>query len=166
MSMRVLAKTAPAARAYVRYASSESASQKATQVATDAASAVKSQGLTKSLCNLYKAVTSPLPEKVRAPLNKAVGILEPVLYYSEVVYHLGKQVAVRQNFTLPAKADFAAAETQLFKVLELAKIKSVKSLKDIPLQKWKSGAIKTFELSTLFVIGEMVGRGNMIGYKD
>ncbi|KAJ2435041.1 hypothetical protein IWW46_005979, partial [Coemansia sp. RSA 2440] len=115
---------------------------------------------------LYKTVTSPLPAKIQAPLNKAVGILQPILYYSEVVYHLGKQVVVRQNFTLPGKADFLAAETQLFKVLEYVKIKDVKSLKDIPLDKWKSGALKTFELSSIFVIGEMIGRGNVIGYKD
>ncbi|KAJ2325639.1 hypothetical protein IWW51_002684 [Coemansia sp. RSA 2702] len=161
MSMRVLSKATPVTRAYIRYASTESATQKAGQVVSSATNAVKSQGLTKSLCNLYKTITSPLPAKVKGPLNKA-----PILYYSEVVYHLGKQVVVRQNFTLPNKADFVAAETQLFKVLEFVKIKNVKSLKDIPTDKWKSGALKTFELSTLFVVGEIVGRGNLIGYKD
>ncbi|KAJ2354849.1 hypothetical protein GGF43_003026 [Coemansia sp. RSA 2618] len=166
MSMRVLSKTAPVTRAYIRYASTESATQKASEAVSSATNAVKSQGLTKSLCNMYNAVTGPLPAKVKAPLNKAVGIFEPILYYSEVAYHLGKQVAVRQNFTLPTKVDFAAAETQLFKVLEYVKVKNVKSITDIPLDKWKSGAIKTFELSALFVVGEMVGRGNVIGYKD
>ncbi|KAI8321336.1 hypothetical protein GQ54DRAFT_261957 [Martensiomyces pterosporus] len=95
-----------------------------------------------------------------------IGIFEPIIYYSEVAYHVGKQVVVRQNFTLPGKVDFAAAETQLFKVLDYVKIKNVKSLKDIPVEQWKKGAIKTFELSTLFVIGEIIGRGNFIGYKD
>ncbi|KAJ1887026.1 hypothetical protein LPJ66_009333 [Kickxella alabastrina] len=166
MSMRVLSKTAPVTRAYIRYASTESTTQKAGQVVSNATSAVKSQGLTKSLCNLYKIVTGPLPAIVKGPLNKAVGIFEPILYYSEVVYHLGKQVVVRQNFTLPAKADFAAAETQLFKVLEFVKVKNIKSIKDIPVEQWKNGAIKTFELSALFVIGEIVGRQNLIGYKD
>ncbi|KAJ2670278.1 hypothetical protein GGH99_006268 [Coemansia sp. RSA 1285] len=150
MSMRALSKTTPVTRAYIRYASTESVSQKAGQAVTNAASTVKSQGLTKTLCNLYKAVTSAL---------------EPLIYYSEVAFHLGKQVIVRQNFTLPKKADFVAAETQLFKVLEFVKIKNVKSLKDVPLDQWKRGAIKTFELSSLFVIGEIVGRGNLIGYK-
>ncbi|KAJ1833233.1 hypothetical protein LPJ63_002911 [Coemansia sp. RSA 2711] len=166
MSMRVLSKATPVTRAYIRYASTESATQKAGQAVSSATNAVKSQGLTKSLCNLYKTITSPLPAKVKGPLNKAVGVFEPILYYSEVVYHLGKQVVVRQNFTLPNKADFVAAETQLFKVLEFVKIKNVKSLKDIPTDKWKSGALKTFELSALFVVGEIVGRGNLIGYKD
>ncbi|KAJ2686600.1 hypothetical protein H4R19_006698 [Coemansia spiralis] len=154
MSMRALSKSAPVARAYVRYASTESAPQKATQ------------GLTQTLCGLYKAATGPLPAAVKAPLNKAVGFLEPVVYYSEVVYHLGKQVVVRQNFSLPGKVDFAAAETQLFKVLEYVKVRNFKSIKDIPLEQWKSGAIKTFELSALFAIGEIVGRGNIVGYKD
>ncbi|KAJ2541498.1 hypothetical protein GGF49_003614 [Coemansia sp. RSA 1853] len=162
MSMRVLSKATPVTRAYIRYATTESATQKASQAVSNATSAVQSQGLTKALCSLYKTVTSPLPAKIQAPLNKAVGILEPILYYSEVVYHLGKQVVVRQNFTLPGKADFLAVETQLFKVLEYVKIKDVKSLKDIPLDKWKSGALKTFELSSIFVIGEMIGRGNVI----
>ncbi|KAJ2718229.1 hypothetical protein H4S00_003880 [Coemansia sp. D1744] len=150
MSMRVLSKATPVTRAYIRYATTESATQKAGQAVSNATSAVQ----------------CPLPAKIQAPLNKAVGILQPILYYSEVVYHLGKQVVVRQNFTLPGKADFLAAETQLFKVLEYVKIKDVKSLKDIPLDKWKSGALKTFELSSIFVIGEMIGRGNVIGYKD
>ncbi|KAJ2542169.1 hypothetical protein IWW35_005657 [Coemansia sp. RSA 1878] len=135
MSMRVLSKATPVTRAYIRYATTESATQKAGQAVSNATSAVQ--------C-----------------------ILQPILYYSEVVYHLGKQVVVRQNFTLPGKADFLAAEAQLFKVLEYVKIKDVKSLKDIPLDKWKSGALKTFELSSIFVIGEMIGRGNVIGYKD
>ncbi|KAJ1733628.1 hypothetical protein GGI11_007169 [Coemansia sp. RSA 2049] len=165
MSMRALSKTTPVTRAYIRYASTESVSQKAGQAVTNAASTVKSQGLTKTLCNLYKAVTNPLPAAIKTPLNKTIGALEPLIYYSEVAFHLGKQVIVRQNFTLPKKADFVAAETQLFKVLEFVKIKNVKSLKDIPLDQWKRGAIKTFELSSLFVIGEIVGRGNLIGYK-
>ncbi|KAJ2721454.1 hypothetical protein GGI07_003967 [Coemansia sp. Benny D115] len=164
--MRALTKTAPVTRAYIRYASTESATQKAGQAVTNATNAVKSQGLTKSLCNLYKTITGPLPASIKGPLNKTVGVFEPILYYSEVVYHLGKQVVVRQNFTLPGKADFAAAETQLFKVLEFVKVKNIKSIKDIPLAQWKSGAIKTFELSALFVVGEIVGRQNLIGYKD
>ncbi|KAJ2909401.1 hypothetical protein GGI21_001921 [Coemansia aciculifera] len=174
MSMHVLSKAAPATRAYIRYASTESGSQKTGQQAVDAAttafnnmtSTLRSQGVTKTLCNLYQKATGPIPASIKGPLNKAVGIFEPVLYYSEVVYHLGKQVAARQSFTLPKKADFMAAELQLFKVLDSFKIKSFQSLKDIPLATWKNGAIKTFELSTLFVIGEIVGRGNLIGYKD
>ncbi|KAJ2019851.1 hypothetical protein GGI06_002464, partial [Coemansia sp. S85] len=75
-------------------------------------------------------------------------------------------VARGQNFTLPNKADFMAAETQLFKVLDFVKAQNFKSIKDIPLETWKNGAIKTFELSALFVIGETVGRGNLLGYKD
>ncbi|KAJ2442592.1 hypothetical protein GGF42_006901 [Coemansia sp. RSA 2424] len=174
MSMRVLSKAAPATRAYIRYASTESGAQKAGQQAINnattafnsMASTIRSQGVTKSLCNLYQKVTGPIPASIKGPLNKAVGIFEPILYYSEVVYHLGKQVAARQNFTLPNKADFLAAETQLFKVLDFVKIRNVKAIKDIPAETWKNGAIKTFELSTLFVIGEIVGRGNLIGYKD
>ncbi|KAJ2614788.1 hypothetical protein H4S08_001548 [Coemansia sp. RSA 1365] len=167
MSMRVLSKTTtPVTRAYIRYASTESISQKSSQAVSNATSTVKSQGLTKTLCNIYKTVTGPLPASVKGPLNKTVGIFEPVLYYSEVAFHLGKQVIVRQNFSLPTKLDFAAAETQFFKVLEYAKVKNVKSIKDIPLEQWKRGAIKTFELSALFTIGEIIGRGNLIGYKD
>ncbi|KAJ2504355.1 hypothetical protein IWW47_002563 [Coemansia sp. RSA 2052] len=172
--MRVLSKAAPATRAYIRYASTESGAQKAGQQAINnattafnsMASTIRSQGVTKSLCNLYQKATGPIPASIKGPLNKAVGIFEPILYYSEVVYHLGKQVAARQNFTLPNKADFLAAETQLFKVLDFVKIRNVKAIKDIPAETWKNGAIKTFELSTLFVIGEIVGRGNLIGYKD
>ncbi|ORX72300.1 hypothetical protein DL89DRAFT_255948 [Linderina pennispora] len=146
MSARVFNKAAPVARAYIRYASTESAAQKA--------STSTSQGLTKTLCGLYKTAT---------------GILEPVLYYSEVAFHVFKQTFYRQSFSLPTKADFAVVETQLFKALEFVKIqnlKNVKSLKDVSTEKWKSGAIKAFELSSLFVIGEAVGRGNLIGYKD
>ncbi|KAJ2543217.1 hypothetical protein EV175_005995 [Coemansia sp. RSA 1933] len=164
MSMRVLSKATPATRAYIRYASTDSAPQKAGQAVSDAANTVKSQGLTKTLCNLYKAATGPLPASIKSPLNKTIGMLEPLIYYSEVAFHLGKQVAVRQSFTLPKKADFVSAETQLFKVLEFVKIKNIKSLRDIPLDQWKRGAIKTFELSSLFVIGEIVGRGHLIGY--
>ncbi|KAJ2740819.1 hypothetical protein GGI20_005598 [Coemansia sp. BCRC 34301] len=174
MSIRVLSKAAPATRAYIRYASTESGAQKAGQQAIDSAttalnkmaSTIRSQGVTKTLCNLYQKATGPIPASIKGPLSKAAGIFEPILYYSEVVYHLGKQVATRQNFTLPNKADFMAAESQLFKVLDFVKIRNVKAIKDIPLETWKSGAIKTFELSTLFVIGEIVGRGNLIGYKD
>ncbi|KAJ1718992.1 hypothetical protein LPJ61_006407, partial [Coemansia biformis] len=133
---------------------------------TESAPIKASKGLTESLCSLYKAATGPLPASVKGPLNKAVGFLEPVIYYSEVAFHLGKQVVVRQNFSLPSKVDFAASETQLFKVLEYVKINNLKSLKDIPLEQWKNGAIKTFELSALFVVGEIVGRGNLVGYKD
>ncbi|KAJ1958708.1 hypothetical protein EC988_000143 [Linderina pennispora] len=161
MSARVFNKAAPVARAYIRYASTESAAQKA--------STSTSQGLTKTLCGLYKTATGPLPASVKGPLNKTVGILEPVLYYSEVAFHVFKQTFHRQSFSLPTKADFAVVETQLFKALEFVKIqnlKNVKSLKDVSAEKWKSGAIKAFELSSLFVIGEVVGRGNLIGYKD
>ncbi|KAJ2005857.1 hypothetical protein GGI04_002075 [Coemansia thaxteri] len=174
MSMRVLSKATPAARAYIRYASTESATQKAAQQAMDrasstlnsAANTLRSQGITKTLCNFYQSISKPIPASIKSPLSKVAGMLEPVIYYSEVAYHLGKQVVVRQSFTLPGKADFAVVEAQLFKALDLVKINNVKALKDIPAEKWKSGAIKTFELSALFVIGEIVGRGNLIGYKD
>ncbi|KAJ2842348.1 hypothetical protein GGI22_007582, partial [Coemansia erecta] len=134
----------------------DSASQKAGQAVSNATSIVKSQGLTKTMCNLYKTATSLLPASIKTPLNKTVGMLEPLIYYTEVAFHLGKQVVVRQNFTLPKKADFVAAETQLFKVLEFVKIRNIKSLKDIPIDQWKRGAVKTFELSSLFVIGEII----------
>lgn len=160
--MRVLSKAAPATRAYLRYSSTEATAQRVNQ----AVNSVKSQGLTKTLCNLYQTVSRPLPASIKTPVSKVVGSLEPLVYYSEVLYHLGKQVVVRQSFKLPTKVDFSQAEAQFFKALEETKMGNLKKLKEIPAEKWKQGALKTFELSALFVVGEIVGRGNLIGYKD
>ncbi|KAJ2841650.1 hypothetical protein GGI22_007817, partial [Coemansia erecta] len=70
MSMRVLSKASPVTRAYIRYASTDSASQKAGQAVSNATSTVKSQGLTRTMCNLYKTATSLLPASIKTPLNK------------------------------------------------------------------------------------------------
>ncbi|PVU87988.1 hypothetical protein BB561_006090 [Smittium simulii] len=111
----------------------------------------------------FNAAIKLLPSRVLQPLCKISNLSSKVWYQSQVFYNVLKLVLKNHGYKLPVKADFKAAETQLlnfynsFKVSQL----SYKTLSNINI---KSSAIVAGELASLFVIGEQVGRGKIIGY--
>ncbi|OMH78961.1 hypothetical protein AX774_g6059 [Zancudomyces culisetae] len=85
----------------------------------------------------------------------------------KLVYNVGKQVLKYQGYRIPTKADLLEAKEFILKMEKSASVSNmVQAAKNIPKNSWKRGALISAELAGLFVIGEQLGRGNLIGYKD
>ncbi|KAJ1912239.1 hypothetical protein H4219_005675 [Mycoemilia scoparia] len=195
MASRILttkAFIAPTARLTIRQASSEASAQKIGKTISDAANQVKSsvnteklnetaqkvgqqvkdldlpgkaQSVLRTLCNIYNATINALPKGALTPFTKIGGAIQPITYWSQVAFHVAKQTAYRQNIAFPTKADFNTAQTELFKLLNT--LAASNAFKQAPTQEQvKKGALLTFELVSFFIVGEQIGRRNLVGYKN
>ncbi|KAJ1675317.1 hypothetical protein EV182_001502 [Spiromyces aspiralis] len=180
----------PIARtAYVRFASTESSAQKLAKGVDQAKASVsaeklsdathkvaqqvkeldlgaRAQAFARALQNAYKSTVNALPKGIVAPVAKVGGVFQPLVYWSQVTFHIGKQVACRQQFVFPKSQDFIAAQSEFFNLLSKLSSKNISSVKDLPLSCFKKGALITFELASFFIVGEQIGRRSLIGYKN
>jgi F-type H+-transporting ATPase subunit g len=83
---------------------------------------------------------------------------KPVVYNAKVTAEIAKQVYTKEGMAFPTGAQFSQAQQTLQETL---KIKNLKSLKFSDVAK---GGVIFAEIYTFFLIGEIVGRRNLIGY--
>ncbi|KAI8350856.1 mitochondrial ATP synthase g subunit-domain-containing protein [Blakeslea trispora] len=91
-------------------------------------------------------------------LNKLIALQKPVVYNTKVAVELAKQVYVKEGMAFPTGAQFNEANQTVQNALKL------KNLKNLTFSDVAKGSVVLAEIYTFFLIGEIVGRRNLIGY--
>ncbi|KAL0089169.1 ATP synthase subunit G ATP20 [Phycomyces blakesleeanus] len=91
-------------------------------------------------------------------VSKLMAIQKPVVYNAKVAAEVAKQVYTKEGMAFPNGQQWAEAQSALKKNLNTAAFKSV-TVGDVV-----KGGVVAAELYTFFLIGEIIGRRNLIGY--
>ncbi|CAO3585413.1 unnamed protein product [Absidia cylindrospora] len=91
-------------------------------------------------------------------VNKAIAIQKPIVYNTKVVGEVAKQVYTKEGMSFPTGAQFTEAQNFV------KKNANVNSLKSVTWNNVAKGGVVLAEIYTFFLIGEIVGRRNLIGY--
>ncbi|KAI8337095.1 mitochondrial ATP synthase g subunit-domain-containing protein [Chlamydoabsidia padenii] len=91
-------------------------------------------------------------------VNKAIALQKPIVYDAKVVGEIAKQVYTKEGMSFPSGAQFTEAQTFVKKNL------NVNSIKSLTWNNVAKGGVVLAEIYTFFLIGEIVGRRNLIGY--
>ncbi|KAI8086977.1 mitochondrial ATP synthase g subunit-domain-containing protein [Gilbertella persicaria] len=91
-------------------------------------------------------------------LHKLIALQKPVVYNAKVAVEVAKQVYVKEGMAFPTGAQFTEATNTLQNALK------IKNLKNLTFSDVAKGSVVLAEIYTFFLIGEIVGRRNLIGY--
>ncbi|KAG2229224.1 mitochondrial ATP synthase g subunit-domain-containing protein [Thamnidium elegans] len=91
-------------------------------------------------------------------LNKLCALQKPFVYNTKVAVEVAKQVYVKEGMSFPTGTQFSQAQQTLQNSLKINNLKNL-TFTDVA----KSGVVLA-EIYTFFLIGEIVGRRNLIGY--
>lgn len=94
----------------------------------------------------------------QAYLSKAMALQKPIVYNTKVAIEVAKQVYVKEGMAFPTGAQFTQAQQSLQNTLKIS------NLKNLSFQDVAKGSVVLAEIYTFFLIGEIVGRRNLIGY--
>lgn len=83
---------------------------------------------------------------------------KPIFYNTKVAAEVVKQVYVKEGMAFPTGAQFTQAQQTLQNSLKL------NNLKNLTFTDVAKGGVVLAEIYTFFLIGEIVGRRNLIGY--
>ncbi|OLY79967.1 hypothetical protein AYI68_g5949 [Smittium mucronatum] len=107
-----------------------------------------------------------LPSSITSPFCKLVNATNGLTYQLRVYGNVAKLVLKNQGYRLPTSADFHLARTEFDQLLHGLTWRNLASKSNFDMAKIKNAGLVAGELATLFVIGEQVGRGKIIGYYD
>lgn len=99
-----------------------------------------------------------LPHLPRTTSLLSTALQKPIVYDAKVVSEIAKQVYTKEGMSFPSGAQFTEAQTFVKKNL------NVNSLKSVTWNNVAKGGVVLAEIYTFFLIGEIVGRRNLIGY--
>ncbi|CAO3610799.1 unnamed protein product [Cunninghamella blakesleeana] len=91
-------------------------------------------------------------------LSKVIAFQKPIVYNAKVAGEVAKQVYIKEGMSFPSGTQFAEAQNVVKKNLNLS------ALKNLTWTNVAKGGVVAAELYTFFLIGEIVGRRNLIGY--
>ncbi|KAG0743397.1 hypothetical protein G6F57_004851 [Rhizopus arrhizus] len=91
-------------------------------------------------------------------LNKFLALQKPVVYNTKVAVEIAKQVYKKEGMAFPSGAQFAEAQQSLQNALK------IKNLKNLTFSDAAKGGVIFAEIYTFFLLGEVIGRWNLIGY--
>ncbi|RKP40039.1 mitochondrial ATP synthase g subunit-domain-containing protein [Dimargaris cristalligena] len=94
----------------------------------------------------------------RPPYFPPIGFADCTVYWARVTKEVAKQVYNKEQLAPPSPQEWHQARKQL---MDLLKTDRLKSLTKEDLAK---GALVGIEISGFFLIGEMIGRRNVVGY--
>ncbi|RKP11733.1 mitochondrial ATP synthase g subunit-domain-containing protein [Piptocephalis cylindrospora] len=94
----------------------------------------------------------------QAASTKYAGTVEKALFNGRVAKELVKEVWRREQLAPPSAAQWDAARAQAVDAFHWRAIREM-SLRDVG-----RAAVVTGEVATFFLVGEMIGRWNMVGY--
>ncbi|CDS13945.1 hypothetical protein LRAMOSA06118 [Lichtheimia ramosa] len=103
-------------------------------------------------------MSSKIVGALQGTLSKLNAIQKPVVYNAKVAAEVAKQVYVKEGMHFPSGAQFTEAQQFVQKNLKPSFFKNL-SAGDVV-----KGGVVAAELYTFFLIGEIVGRRNLIGY--
>ncbi|KAG0347732.1 hypothetical protein BG004_007070 [Podila humilis] len=92
----------------------------------------------------------------------ATRISGPVVYNARVVGQIAKQVYIREGMAPPTAAQFESAKAATLKFAKAAR--SANTWKNISKDQYIQAGLVAAEAYAFFLVGEIVGRRNFIGY--
>ncbi|KAG2223330.1 hypothetical protein INT45_008987 [Circinella minor] len=95
---------------------------------------------------------------LQSTLSKLNALQKPVVYNTKVAVEIAKQVYTKEGMAVPTGEQFAQAQQTLQKSFNMSTLKNL-TIRDVA-----KGGIVAAELYTFFLVGEIVGRRNLIGY--
>lgn len=87
-----------------------------------------------------------------------LALQKPIVYNTKVAVEVAKQVYTKEGMAFPTSAQLSQAQRSLQESLKL------KTLKNLTFSDVAKGSVVLAEIYTFFLIGEIVGRRNLIGY--
>ncbi|KAF9351447.1 hypothetical protein BGX34_000557 [Mortierella sp. NVP85] len=106
------------------------------------------------MSNATKALSS-----VTATATKLSG---PIIYNAKVAGNIAKQVYIREGMAPPSGAQIEAAKESVLKFSKAAR--SASTWKNISKEQFLGAGLVAAEAYAFFMVGEIVGRRNLIGY--
>ncbi|KAI8643922.1 mitochondrial ATP synthase g subunit-domain-containing protein [Parasitella parasitica] len=91
-------------------------------------------------------------------LNKFIALQKPLIHNTKVAVEVAKQVYTKEGMAFPTGAQFTQAQQSLQNTLKISNLKNL-TFSDVA-----KGGVILAEIYTFFLIGEIVGRRNLIGY--
>ncbi|KAI7905693.1 mitochondrial ATP synthase g subunit-domain-containing protein [Cokeromyces recurvatus] len=91
-------------------------------------------------------------------LNKLIALQKPIVYNTKVAVEVAKQVYKKEGMAFPTGAQFSEAQQTLQNNLKISNLKNLTSADVV------KGGVVLAEIYTFFLIGEIVGRRNLVGY--
>lgn len=88
--------------------------------------------------------------------------LGPILYNAKVAGQIAKQVYIREGMAPPSGSQFEAAKESVLKFSKAAR--SPSTWKNLSKEQYLKAGLVTAEVYTFFMIGEIIGRRNLVGY--
>ncbi|KAF9182174.1 ATP synthase subunit G atp20 [Haplosporangium sp. Z 767] len=86
----------------------------------------------------------------------------PILYNAKVVGQIAKKVYVREGMAPPSAAQIESAKDAALKFIWDAR--SINTWKNISSTQYMKAGLVAAEAYTFFMVGEIIGRRNFIGY--
>jgi F-type H+-transporting ATPase subunit g len=87
-----------------------------------------------------------------------LALQKPIVYNTKVAVEVAKQVYVKEGMSFPTGAQFAQAQQTLKNSFK------INNLKNLSCADFAKGGVILAEAYTFFLIGEIIGRQNLIGY--
>ncbi|KAI9271363.1 mitochondrial ATP synthase g subunit-domain-containing protein [Sporodiniella umbellata] len=94
----------------------------------------------------------------QAYLNKLIAFQKPAVYNTKVAIEIAKHVYKKEGMAFPTGAQFTEAQQTLQNSLNL------KTLKNLSFADAAKAGVVFAEIYTFFLLGEIIGRKNLIGY--
>ncbi|CAG8590827.1 3734_t:CDS:2 [Dentiscutata erythropus] len=91
-------------------------------------------------------------------LSKLAEYRKPIIYNALVIKELAKEVYIKEGLRPPTTSEISQAWSNLRSI-------GLNDLKGIGLRDAARAVIRSVEVIGFFAIGEMIGRGSLIGYK-
>ncbi|KAI8388801.1 mitochondrial ATP synthase g subunit-domain-containing protein [Radiomyces spectabilis] len=95
---------------------------------------------------------------LQSTLSKVTALQRPIVYNAKVAGEIAKQVYVKEGMAFPSGEQFTQARQIIQKNMNVAALKNL-TWRDIA-----QGGVVAAEIYTFFLIGEIIGRRNLIGY--
>ncbi|OZJ03785.1 hypothetical protein BZG36_03470 [Bifiguratus adelaidae] len=90
-------------------------------------------------------------------LGRLAGLSKPIVYNAKVVGELAKQVYTKEGMAFPTGQQFNEARKAVESI-------NRNSFQNVTLRDVLKGTVYAAEVYTFFLIGEVVGRRNLVGY--
>ncbi|KAF8929228.1 mitochondrial ATP synthase g subunit-domain-containing protein [Dissophora ornata] len=94
--------------------------------------------------------------------STAAKLSGPIIYNAKVAGQVAKQVYIREGMAPPGGAQIEAAKEATFKFVKSAR--SASTWKNISKDQYLKAGLVAAEAYTFFLVGEIIGRRNFVGY--
>ncbi|KAG0165827.1 hypothetical protein DFQ28_007423 [Apophysomyces sp. BC1034] len=104
-------------------------------------------------------MSAKIVSTIQGTFSKLVAAQRPLIYKAKVAGEIAKQVYIKEGMAFPTGEQFAQAQQTIKQSANVSALKQNFSWRCVA-----QGGVVAAELYTFFLIGEIIGRRNLIGY--